>query len=168
MPMHVLAHGGLYGHHDSICTESWLREKNPLPYWRLEPASVLHLAFQSDSLPIEISPSPSGPNTTAASSLGSFWPQTHLLLVSHPKNPSFPFDQLGNKHKRLKRMLILIGQYKTCTNICAKPYFKATKWQLNDDKWQHYSYPVMVCEKPGCVTWWMLACTICTCFVLLL
>ena len=36
-------------------TKSWLWEKNPLLHWRTEPASVLHLAFWSDALPIELS-----------------------------------------------------------------------------------------------------------------
>ena len=30
-------------------------ERNPLPHWGLEPASVLRLAFQSDALPAELS-----------------------------------------------------------------------------------------------------------------
>ena len=30
------------------------REKNPLPHWGLEPASVLRLVFQSDALPTEL------------------------------------------------------------------------------------------------------------------
>ena len=38
---------------------NWLWEKNPLPHWGLEPASVLRLAFQSDALPTELSPHPS-------------------------------------------------------------------------------------------------------------
>ena len=35
----------LYGHRKRVCTESWLWEKNPLPYQGLEPVSVLHLGF---------------------------------------------------------------------------------------------------------------------------
>ena len=35
------------------CTESRLWEKTPLPHWALKLASVLHLAFQSDTLPTE-------------------------------------------------------------------------------------------------------------------
>ena len=35
----------LYGHCKRVCTESWLWEKNPLPYQGLEPVSVLHLGF---------------------------------------------------------------------------------------------------------------------------
>ena len=33
-------HMGVYGHRRRVCTESWLREKNPLPYRRIEPASA--------------------------------------------------------------------------------------------------------------------------------
>ena len=43
-------------HRKRVCTASLLWEKNPLPHRGLEPASVLHLAFQSDNLPTEISP----------------------------------------------------------------------------------------------------------------
>ena len=38
----------------SICTGSWLWEKNLLPHRGLEPASVLRLAFQSDAVPTEL------------------------------------------------------------------------------------------------------------------
>lgn len=37
-----------------VCTENGLWEKNPLPHWGLQPVSVLHLAFQLDSLPTEL------------------------------------------------------------------------------------------------------------------
>ena len=46
---------GLYGHRKRVCTESWLREKS-LAGRGLEPASALHLAFQSDALPAELTP----------------------------------------------------------------------------------------------------------------
>ena len=39
---------GLYKHHERVCTESWLWEKNYLLHWGLKPTSVLHLAFQSE------------------------------------------------------------------------------------------------------------------------
>ena len=43
----------LYGHRKSVCTEvDW--QKHPLPQGRLEPASVLRLAFQCDALPTEL------------------------------------------------------------------------------------------------------------------
>lgn len=41
---------------ERVCTESFLREKNPVPHRGLEPASVLRLAFQLDALPSELSP----------------------------------------------------------------------------------------------------------------
>ena len=37
---------------ERVCTESFLREKNPVPHRGLEPASVLRLAFQLDALPM--------------------------------------------------------------------------------------------------------------------
>ena len=40
---------------ERVCTESFLREKNPVPHRGLEPASVLRLAFQLDALPTELS-----------------------------------------------------------------------------------------------------------------
>ena len=46
MLMHVIAHGGVRTH-IRVCTESWLWEKNPLPHWGIEPASV---AWRSDAL----------------------------------------------------------------------------------------------------------------------
>ena len=46
---------GLYGHCRRVCSECWLWEKTPLPHWGLKPVSVLHLAFQSDALPTELS-----------------------------------------------------------------------------------------------------------------
>ena len=57
MLMHVIVNctHGLYRHRKSVCTGNWLWEKNPFPHWRLEPASVLQLAFQSDTIPTELS-----------------------------------------------------------------------------------------------------------------
>ena len=31
---------GQYRHHERVCTESWLWEKNPLPHWGVKPASA--------------------------------------------------------------------------------------------------------------------------------
>ena len=42
---------GLYGHHEKVCTECWLWEKNPLPHRGIEPASA---AWRSDTLPTEL------------------------------------------------------------------------------------------------------------------
>ena len=47
---------GLFRHCKRVCTGRWLWEKNPLPHWELKPTSVLCLAFQSDTLPTELSP----------------------------------------------------------------------------------------------------------------
>ena len=54
---HVISHGGCT---DTVrvCTGSRLWQKNPLPHQGLEPASVLRLAFQSDTLPTELCHSP--------------------------------------------------------------------------------------------------------------
>lgn len=49
---------GLHGHRKGVCTENWLREKNPLLLPGLEPESVLCLAFQLDILPTELLPAP--------------------------------------------------------------------------------------------------------------
>ena len=46
---------GLYGHRNRVCAGRLLWEKNPLWHRGLEPGSVLHLAFQSDALPAELS-----------------------------------------------------------------------------------------------------------------
>ena len=56
MLMHAIAHGGCSGT-VRVCTGSWLWEKIPLLRRGLEPASVLRLAFQSDPLPTEHTPS---------------------------------------------------------------------------------------------------------------
>ena len=45
--------GGLYRHLRTVCTESWLREKNPLPHWGIEPVSAVS---QFDTLPTELQP----------------------------------------------------------------------------------------------------------------
>ena len=42
----------LYGHRERVCTESWLWEKNPLPYRGLEPASVyLYIGSLNERVP---------------------------------------------------------------------------------------------------------------------
>ena len=46
-------HTGLYGHRKRACTESCLREKNPLPHGEIEPVSA---ACRSDALPTERHP----------------------------------------------------------------------------------------------------------------
>ena len=49
---------GLYRHCKRVCAGSWLWEKNPLPHRGPELVSVLHLAFQLDALPTELSGCP--------------------------------------------------------------------------------------------------------------
>ena len=46
---------GLYNHHKIVCIGSSFWEQNPLLHWGLKAMSVLHLAFQSDVLPTELS-----------------------------------------------------------------------------------------------------------------
>ena len=46
---------GLCRYRKRVCTGSWFWEKNSLPHRGLETASVLRLAFQSVSLPAELS-----------------------------------------------------------------------------------------------------------------
>ena len=53
MSMHAIAHGGLYGHRKTVCTESG--KKNPLPHEGIEPVSA---ACRSDALPTELHPQP--------------------------------------------------------------------------------------------------------------
>ena len=48
---------GLYGQSKRVCTESWMGEKS-LPHLRLEPVSVICLAFEFDTLTIEQLPVP--------------------------------------------------------------------------------------------------------------
>ena len=45
----------VYGHRKTVCTESWLWEKNPLPHRGIEPASA---ACRSDALLAELYPQP--------------------------------------------------------------------------------------------------------------
>ena len=47
---------GLYGHCKSLHGKLTLGENNPLLYRGLGPVLGLHLAFQSDTLPTELSP----------------------------------------------------------------------------------------------------------------
>ena len=47
---------GLYGHRKRVCTGSRHWEKNLLPHLVLKASSVLHLAFQSNALPAQLSP----------------------------------------------------------------------------------------------------------------
>ena len=44
---------GLYGHRKRVCTESWHRDKDPLPHWGIKPASS---SCRSDGLPTELHP----------------------------------------------------------------------------------------------------------------
>ena len=60
---------GLHGHRKTVCNGSWLWEKNPLPHWGLEPASVLHLAFQSDALTNWAIPAPKHLSTSPLTGL---------------------------------------------------------------------------------------------------
>ena len=56
MSKHAFAHSGCANTvRESLCAESWLWEKNTLPRWQLEPASVLHLGVQV-VLPTELFP----------------------------------------------------------------------------------------------------------------
>ena len=45
--LHATADRALYEHR--VSTESWLREKNTLPHWGIEPVSLFRLAFWSDA-----------------------------------------------------------------------------------------------------------------------
>ena len=47
---------GLYSYRKRVCAENWLWEKNPLPHLGHKPVSVLHLAFQWDTLATELFP----------------------------------------------------------------------------------------------------------------
>ena len=60
--MHAIAHGGCAGYRKRVFTGTWFWEKNLSPHQRLEPASVLLLAFQSDALPTDLFPVPTRHN----------------------------------------------------------------------------------------------------------
>ena len=54
MMMHAIAHGGCMDSVRESALKVW--EKNPLPHWELEPASVFRLACQSAANPNKLSP----------------------------------------------------------------------------------------------------------------
>ena len=79
---------GLFRHRKRVCTGRWLWEKNSLPHRGLEPTSVLCLAFQSDTLPAELSP----PLTSCAKLCNYGQVQPLQLWHRHKNRQNFVMD----------------------------------------------------------------------------
>ena len=53
-PMDAIAHWVCANTVIDVCTQSWPRKTNPVPYWWTVPALILHLAFWSDTSATEL------------------------------------------------------------------------------------------------------------------
>ena len=87
-------HTGMYRHRKRVCTESWLWEKNPLPHWRIEPASAM---CRPDALPNELHPRPQGhglSNWTTSPSPGiCYWCRPDALPTElYPRPQGYDTD----------------------------------------------------------------------------
>ena len=77
---------GLSGHRKKACTGRQLWEKSPFLYWGLEPASVLHLAFESDALFTNLPPPPPPPPHQHTNTLEGSTEHVHLSIAALAKN----------------------------------------------------------------------------------
>ena len=86
----AVAHKGLYGHRKRVCTGSRLWEKNPLPNWGHEPASVLRLAFSIGrstnwAIPVPPVPPPALPGAVLIADSKHWFTTSFLLEVGAGK-----------------------------------------------------------------------------------
>ena len=90
---------GLYRHCKRVCAGSWLWEKNPLPHWGPELVSVLHLTFQLDTLPTELSGCPELDCKSVCVKVLTLWPKLTtdwiVSLSAVTRSLAFVYCQVG-------------------------------------------------------------------------
>ena len=108
---------GMYGHRKRVCTECWLREKNPFSHLGIEPASPV---CRSDALPTDLHRPPRAPSCKATTVMLAYYFTNWMFVLSFirvcffsaSRDPPFFFCS------KLRNIFVIVVITTFLTTIC--------------------------------------------------